>query len=797
MGIQHQSETTASARSRPLRAQLMRGTIAPMLSGLVALAMVISATTLSRLEREVGNTLAAQAYYFAELLDMTIGRQLMDLQSRAALLPELRLHEQPLKLAQWLTVIQRSIPEYAWIGYANADGLIVASGNHVLEGHSVVDRDWYREGRQQARTVDLHDAKLLAASLPVRDDGQPWRFIDVTAPVIRRDGTLLGVLGAHLSWDWLIAQQQRFTSSLRLPHRVEVIVTSTDGSPRLLGVGLEPHDARALHSHRDAALGNSGWSRETWPDGQTYLVGYTRHPGYGEGHQLNWVTLIRVPLREAVPLTHQSIVNVWLVVLGAALIFILAAWLLLQRSLRPIERLMHDIGAIARDGGRVQWNRHTPHEFVLLAQATNQLITAMEAGQLADQAKSRFLADMSHEIRTPLHGLMGHAELLKRQLDSASHHSDLDHIIACAKELHELVNDILDLAAIEEQRIVLEREPFVLDDMIHANVALFAPLAHQKSLDYQLKTHGSDGVTILGDRRRLGQIVKNMLSNAVKFTDHGSVTISVRLLDAPQPAMPAVNAPIGDAILTIEVRDTGIGLRQSQQDVIFGRFQQADVSTAARYGGSGLGLPVSRALGEAMGGQLALESELGRGTCISIAIPVTMDRHGTEIRPHAPAAAAQTATRTLHALRVLVVDDVAINRQLLIRWCAMQGHQATEAATAAEALAITDQQTFDLVVMDIDLPDGNGLDVVRLIRARPTANPPVIVALSGHAFDHDVTASRDAGCNDHLIKPLKLDELEERVARLMRLASRGLGETPAGLGNTPGAHSPGPSPEVP
>ncbi|MFZ9346428.1 MAG: PDC sensor domain-containing protein, partial [Burkholderiaceae bacterium] len=197
--------------ARPLRQRVLLAVVGSTIVLLGVLGITITQINLARLEREEGNTLLANARYFAELLDMTIGRQLMDLESRATLLPILALHQEPAKLATWLTTIQAKIPEYTWIGFANAKGQIVASGNQILRDHDVTRREWFQAGQQQARTLDLHDAQLLSAHMPVRIDGQPWRFIDLVAPVRHRNGTLLGVLGAHLSWDWLIAQHQRFS----------------------------------------------------------------------------------------------------------------------------------------------------------------------------------------------------------------------------------------------------------------------------------------------------------------------------------------------------------------------------------------------------------------------------------------------------------------------------------------------------------------------------------------------------------------------------------------------------------
>ncbi len=785
--------------TRPLRQRVLLAVIGSTVVLLGVLGITITQVNLTRLEHEEGNKLVAKARYFAELLDMTIGRQLMDLESRATLLPTLALHQQPTKLAAWLTTIQAKIPEYTWIGFANANGRIVASGNQVLQDQNVTAREWFQAGQQYARTLDLHDAKLLSAHLPARSDGQPWRFIDLASPVRDRDGTLLGVLGAHLSWDWLIAQHQRFSESLTRQRQTEIIVAGPDGRIRLLGPDLVGSDMTSLQSMIAAQAGTSGWAKETWADGQSYLVGFTRNPGYGHGHQLGWVTLVRVPFDQAVSLWHSSIVSLWLLIAGAMGIFLLAIHRLLAQTLRPIEALIRMIRTVARNGGRVQAESDTPHEFVLLSQATNQLIAAMEARQAADQAKSQFLADMSHEIRTPLHGLIGHAELLKSRLQYGRDQEDIRQIILCARDLTEIVNDLLDLSAIEEHRLRFVQQPLNLHELVESNVKLFEPLAREKALAFSVQTAISDAPCIMGDRLRLGQILKNLLSNAIKFTERGRVDVQVRITMIPilsgspsSVSEVAVTSALPQppdssrAMLTITVEDTGIGLSQTQQELIFGRFQQAAPDTRVRFGGSGLGLSVCRALVHAMGGRLTLESEPHRGTRVCIEIPVVptlpMDAHRIPATPSRPVSESHTR------LRILVVDDVATNRDLLTRWLELRNHHVDTASTGAEALGRVASSTYDLILMDIDLPDRSGREITRTIRdSSYTSARARIIAISGHAFSHDITASLAAGFDGHFSKPLNFDELSHALSTITPVDGHGALETPADHRRTPAA----------
>jgi len=244
-------------------------------------------------------------------------------------------------------------------------------------------------------------------------------------------------------------------------------------------------------------------------------------------------------------------------------------------------------------------------------------------------------------------------------------------------------------------------------------------------------------------------------------------------------------------MLTITVEDTGIGLSQTQQELIFGRFQQAAPDTRVRFGGSGLGLSVCRALVHAMGGRLALESALHQGTRICIDIPVApalhMDNHRSSATPSLPIS--DSGTR----LRILVVDDVATNRQLLTRWLDTRGHHVDDASTGAEALGRVASSTYDLILMDIDLPDLSGREITRTIRdSSYTSARSRIFAVSGHAFAHDITASTAAGFDGHFSKPLNFDELSQALSMITSVDGSGPIETPADHRKNPDTHWPHP-----
>lgn len=740
--------------ARPLSTVLPAMAVIIMAGLLIVLGLIMAKSAREGAQNEAGGKLAIEAKTFSGLLDQSINAELADLESRANSIAALELHQTPEKLRAWLDGIQQKIPEYTWIGFADHKGVIRASSGGLLTGQSVSGRDWFEQGLLSPTTIDLHEAKLLAPYLPARTDG-PWRFIDLATPLKNLQGDSLGVIGAHLSWDWLMALQKRFSAMLPLPQGAEVMVAGKDGQIRLTGLPSQNWPLGELKSFQQAASQPSGWVRETWPDGKDYFVGFAKSPGGIAGRELGWVTLIRIPAEAFEQAADHAATGIWALVVATIVLFYVGIRLVLRVALLPVRQLVSQVGEVAQHGGRVDLSAPAPRELRALGAATNQMIQAIEASQSADLAKSRFLADMSHEVRTLLHGMLSHLELSRINRDPVQKERDISKAMDYSRELIALVNDLLDLSAIEEGKLRLERTPTELATLVRSNALLYEGQARSKHLSFHLELCLDEAMQAVTDPLRLGQILRNLIANAVKFTSQGSVMVRAELEQ-------------DDRILCIRVRDTGKGLSQAQQEMIFGRFEQAHPLPCERFGGSGLGLSVSRALATAMGGEMTLKSEAGVGSEFIVRMPIEIPAAELQSRQH------QLVSVQQRKLRVLCVDDLQDNRSVLCRWLSLHGHVAKEARSGAEAVQKAALNDFDLILMDIDLPDMQGTDAIGEIRsARGTSARATIYTVSGHAYDADIRRSLAAGSDGHITKPIDYRILEGMLGKISRLEGSG------------------------
>jgi signal transduction histidine kinase/CheY-like chemotaxis protein len=375
------------------------------------------------------------------------------------------------------------------------------------------------------------------------------------------------------------------------------------------------------------------------------------------------------------------------------------------------------------------------------------LVEAREQAQRASEAKDRFLASMSHELRTPLNGILGFAQLLQDRLVQDEDRRCAGHIRQAGQNLLCILNDVLDLAQLEAGRLELERLPMRLEDVVQTCRELYAPSAAAKSVGFEVSLPPLDMPALLGDAARLQQVLGNLLSNAVKFTAQGRVALSVTLEE------PDVH---GWAQAQLEVRDTGIGFLPEQTAQLFEPFRQAEPCTARRFGGSGLGLWISRRLVQAMNGHIEVESSPGVGTVMRLRIPFEVAAAHPQPSPGVRALA------DIPSLHVLVVDDIMINREVLCALLQRCGHVVQEADNGVAAVELVASRPFDLVLMDIEMPVLDGLQATRHIRELPgTAGCTPIWAVSGQAFDHDKARARAAGMDGHLSKPVNMHLLDE------------------------------------
>jgi PAS domain S-box-containing protein len=397
-------------------------------------------------------------------------------------------------------------------------------------------------------------------------------------------------------------------------------------------------------------------------------------------------------------------------------------------------------------------------------QMEDDLRKAKDAAEYADRAKSEFLANMSHEIRTPMTAILGYADLM---LDENVGRATREHVavIKCNGEhLLGLIGDILDLSKIEAKKLQIERTRCSPVQVVAEVVSLMRPQAAAKQLTLKTELAQPLPETVLTDPSRLHQILVNLVGNAIKFTDQGEIRLAVRL-----------NAANGRLGLCFDVTDTGIGMNEEQIGGLFQPFSQVDSSSTRKFGGTGLGLCISKHLAEALGGRIEVRSEPGRGSTFSITIDpgplggTYMIQNGQEAlldRPQS-AAAATPDKIALHG-RILVAEDVMANQRLislLLRKAGAEvtavenGQLAVETALAAREAG----EPFDVILMDMQMPVMDGYEATRQLRKRGYTAP--IVALTAHAMAKDCQKCLDAGCDGYLPKPFQHRALLEMMAR--------------------------------
>ncbi|HSW03954.1 AAA family ATPase [Aquabacterium sp.] len=380
---------------------------------------------------------------------------------------------------------------------------------------------------------------------------------------------------------------------------------------------------------------------------------------------------------------------------------------------------------------------------------------ARRAAELANRAKSEFLANMSHELRTPLNGILGYAQLL--QLDGGLNEAQrrgVDIIRQSGDHLLALINDILDLSRIEAGRLELAPAPVQLAPFLRAVCDVVRVKAEQKRLGFNFAAGPGLPAAVVVDERRLRQVLLNLLSNAVKFTEHGSVTLRV----SAQPVR-------GDQVrLRLNVEDTGVGISADHQQLVYEPFEQVG-DTRHRAAGTGLGLTITRALVQAMGGAIALHSAPGRGCTFSVELSVmSADALGTPSLPEPHLARYRGPRR-----RVLVVDDVPANRALLVDFLGGAGFDIAEAINGADALRAVAAFRPDLVVVDSVMPVMDGLEFTRRLRAQPDSAGLPIIAISASATEAHRRECVEAGVNSFLSKPVQLSQLLAAIAEYLRL----------------------------
>lgn len=546
-------------------------------------------------------------------VDRALYTRFREMQTIAGLAGEIGFDD-PSNLRDWLNRLKASNPEYAWIGITDIRGIVIAAADGALEGASVVERNWFMQGRVQPFVGDPRPAILLGPILR-KDDTPTARRLDIAAPIVGPEGKVMGVIGAELPDTWLAGLVSRLAS--RLPvgpeDRVRLISSSGETLVSLGPGGAEPLLSSNLARLSELRVGN-GFG--TMPDGRPALEGFARSEGFQAFNGQGWFAVIERPLSLVDAPVAELARRVTYIACGVIMLFLVLGWMLARWLSRPLQ----DLAEAARQAGRggalpavSSASRYREAESLQasLRDALAQLLAETTRAEITNQAKSSFLANMNHELRTPLNAVIGFAELMLREFHgplSPAYREYVEAVLEGGRDLLRVIDRILMVTDLETGAIGLDFRPITDLDAVIREAGAQAearPTAHSLALSVVWRCQRP---ALAGDRASLVRMLAGLIDNAARFSPS-------------DPTVLVVAERAEDGGLTLTVSDNGMGIAPDQLARMMQPFEQADTGYNRVIGGLGLGLTIARSIIVLHGGRLEIESAVGLGTRVILFFP--------------------------------------------------------------------------------------------------------------------------------------------------------------------------------